>query len=361
MMWRSRRQVAREEALLTALADRLHDIAESVEPHEEFRSSLRTSLMTEAPTALVPTPSPPSVRAARIARLGQRRRMVIASAFVGASLGLGSVTSASASALPGEALYPVKRATEQVELAFHRRPADRGAFQLELAERRLDEARQLSAGGPGSAELAKQSLSDFEEAAAAGTATLMAAFREDHERTSMVVLNRFTARTDEVLKALEPELPAEATSAAADARDTVQTMASRSEELCPTCGGGPEKGPSSSSGSSGSIEAAPEPEPEPEAPPAAPPPAKPSFSRPSSSSSVRSDNRDENDEADHKDHARHKQAKPAPVRTPAPAPKPTPNPQPKPPPEPETPALLDVVPGAIESVGAVVGNVLGAP
>ena len=138
---------------------------------------------------------------------------MIASAFVATTLGLGSMASASASALPGEALYPVKRATEQVELAFHRGLADRGAFQLELAERRLEEARVLSQRGPEFAELAAESVREFEEAAAAGTADLMAAFLKDDARASIAVLNSFTARSDELLNDLASQLPSNATAA----------------------------------------------------------------------------------------------------------------------------------------------------
>src|SRR5689334_12080851 len=106
MMWRSRSSGLHDESFLAALGRRLHSIAESVQPREEFRSSLRTFLMMEASTALVPDPSRPAVDVARPVRVAPRRRIVIATAFIATTLGLGGLSTASASALPGEALYP---------------------------------------------------------------------------------------------------------------------------------------------------------------------------------------------------------------------------------------------------------------
>ena len=357
-MWRSRRPAIRDEALLVALGERLRGVAGTVEPRSAFRSSLRTSLVMEAATALALAPGEPGDSAPRFMRAVPRRRMVVATALVATSLGLGSMASASASSLPGEALYPVKRATEQVELTFHRDPADRGAFQLELAERRLDEARTLSERGPEFAELAAESVREFEQAAVAGTATLMEAYREDNAPSAMVVLNRFTERTDEVLGALASQLPAEATVALDDARNRLEAIASNSEELCPDCGGGPGDGPSSADGTD-SVDAAPEPTPEPEPEPTEPPsapPVAPSGPPAPDGSSTDSEDEDE-DESDDEDEETDEDTEPQPdepdpTPSPDPAPTPTPTPTPTPSPEPTDPPAPDVIEG--------VGNLLEA-
>ena len=394
MMWPSSRPGRRDDAMVDALGERLRAMGEAVEPREEFRTALRTSLITQAATVLTPvTPSPPSVRTAAAARVGSRRRMVIATAFIATTLGLGGVSSASASALPGEALYPFKRAGEQVELAFHRDLADRGAFHLELAERRLDEARQLAADGPESAELATKAVREFELAAAAGTADLVAAFRDDNTLTSILTLNRFAARTEPLLAALATQLPDGGSVALTDARDRLETIESRSEELCPTCGGLPDDGPSTPSESESSAQPAPDPEPElapepePEAPPVTPP-AEASVPAPSDSSDESDDQDESDEEAD--DEESDDNAEPAPVEPappvvdpiPTPSPEPTLEPQPSPTPEPEPtpteptpteptpteptptdptpPGLLDIVPDTVHGVGSLVSGTVNA-
>jgi hypothetical protein len=62
-------------------------------------------------------------------------------------LGAGSAVAASASALPGDALYGVKRASERISLAMHRDPVGRIALQLQHASIRLSEVEALIAAG----------------------------------------------------------------------------------------------------------------------------------------------------------------------------------------------------------------------
>ncbi len=56
----------------------------------------------------------------------------------------GGLSAASASAVPGDTLYPVKRAVEQVELVFARTAADRAEVLLQQARRRAEEALVLT-------------------------------------------------------------------------------------------------------------------------------------------------------------------------------------------------------------------------
>ena len=355
MTWRSRQPAINDEALLVALGKRLRNVAGAVEPRADFRSSLRTSLVMEAETALVPGPSAAHVRAARATRVIPRRRMVIASAVVATLLGLGSMASASASALPGEMLYPIKRANEQLELTFHRDLADRGAFQLELAERRLVEAHELSERGPEFADLATETLREFEVEVAAGTADLMEAYSEGNARGSLVVLNNFTDRTDELLDDLASQLPAEALE---DARDQLKAIDSSSEQLCSTCGGGSDADPPTSAAPEGSEDSSPEPEPEPAEPPRPEEPVEPALPVPapattSSDDEDESDEQEEDDEEDSDDDSDSESDEPDPP-TPTPTPTPTPDPTPTPTPDPTDPPAPDV----LEGVGDLVGDTL---
>jgi hypothetical protein len=69
---------------------------------------------------------------------------LIAAAVIAVLLG-GAAVSASASALPGEILYPVKRAVERIELIIHRDPASQARLHLQFAQQRLAELSALEA------------------------------------------------------------------------------------------------------------------------------------------------------------------------------------------------------------------------
>ena len=53
------------------------------------------------------------------------------------------VVATSAHALPGDLLYPVKTAVENVQVLITRDPEDRGTLLVEQANRRVDEAREI--------------------------------------------------------------------------------------------------------------------------------------------------------------------------------------------------------------------------
>lgn len=74
-----------------------------------------------------------------------RRRLIVTvlAAAIAVLLLSGSAVAASAGALPGQLLYPVKRAVEKIDLALHGDPASRARLHLQFAERRLDELSTL--------------------------------------------------------------------------------------------------------------------------------------------------------------------------------------------------------------------------
>lgn len=79
-------------------------------------------------------------RGLRVAVVGLAGAMVL-------TLGAGSAIAFSSSALPGDPLYGVKRATERVSLVLHRDPVGRAALHLGFAGRRLEELQALLALG----------------------------------------------------------------------------------------------------------------------------------------------------------------------------------------------------------------------
>ena len=81
---------------------------------------------------------------------GRYRLRVVAAGLVAVIvlvLGAGSAIAASDDALPGDALYGLKRAVERISLAMHRDSAERAALHLRFAQRRLDEIQLLVAAG----------------------------------------------------------------------------------------------------------------------------------------------------------------------------------------------------------------------
>lgn len=79
-----------------------------------------------------------------VPRLGFR---LAAAVVLSAGLLVGGLVAASAQSLPGDPLYGVKREVERVQLALTLDPAANARLRLELANRRLAEAEQLSAQG----------------------------------------------------------------------------------------------------------------------------------------------------------------------------------------------------------------------
>jgi len=95
-------------------------------------------------SAALAAEGPPSI----IARRPVRRSRPVAVGLVAAALLVlmaSSAVAASSSALPGEALYGVKRAVERVRLSFPGGPAPKAQLHLEFADRRLAELQELLA------------------------------------------------------------------------------------------------------------------------------------------------------------------------------------------------------------------------
>lgn len=211
--------------------------AAAVEPSLAFRSDLRGRLMTEAATALVPMPgsSRPTTepRVNRSSRPARRRIAGLAATLI-ASAGAVSLVASSASALPGEMLYPVKRTVESVELTLHRGDSNRGAFQLAQASERLAEARKLSAEDASPALITK-ALDSFSESATEGSSRLFKDFSSSGQEKSVRKVNDFAATAGADLNMLSNRLPDEATGALAAASDAVSMLASEASSLCLSC------------------------------------------------------------------------------------------------------------------------------
>lgn len=205
----------------------------------DFVTGLRAELMAAAQEELSESTVAPSRDRLVVSPPRLRRRLTAAaSAFVvvGGTLGL---VAASAQAVPGDMLYPVKRATEKFELML-RDGAAEGRALLEHAQTRLGEIESLTADpGRGDAdELIAQTLADFTADASAGGALLLEAYSDDSAAGHIDALRAFTADSAQRLRDLAGALPDSSATEYADATETVGGLDASAYQACPTCAGG---------------------------------------------------------------------------------------------------------------------------
>jgi len=144
------------------------DLAPFLHPARVARSALTRSVPSDVAARHLAALHEDRARNVVVAPSIRRRGMRLVAASLAAGmilvLGAGSSVAASSSALPGDALYGVKRAVERVSLAMHRGPEGRAALQLEFAQTRLSEIREVLAAG-GNPDDAIEGLEDALEGA----------------------------------------------------------------------------------------------------------------------------------------------------------------------------------------------------
>ncbi|SCL13919.1 hypothetical protein GA0070624_0269 [Micromonospora rhizosphaerae] len=145
----------RELATLVAVSRRLTTDRPTVEVDADFRTGLRAMLVataereglgapataktdTTAPTGAARGPLLPAVTARR----ARARGAILVGVAVGA-LALSGISAASENAVPGDALYGMKRSTERAQLALTSSDISRGQLFLDFARTRLDEAAKV--------------------------------------------------------------------------------------------------------------------------------------------------------------------------------------------------------------------------
>ena len=227
-----------EIADLVAYAEHICEAAVA-EPTPEFRTALRTQLMTEAATVLAPAAAPPRThrQPVRTPSFALRRRLATATAALVTAGGFVGMVGASAEALPGEMLYPVKRGVENVELAFHKDDLSRGQYRLTQASERLAEARRLTDdSSPQAQEHVAGALGDFAEQAKAGSGALFRVYGHSGSVESITAVNDFSAAAAADLAQLSGKVPSNANQAFEEAASTVSELVTKASSLCTSCG-----------------------------------------------------------------------------------------------------------------------------
>ncbi|MGH3352358.1 MAG: DUF5667 domain-containing protein [Nocardioides sp.] len=229
---------------LAVFASSLSTVGDSAAPSRDFSVSLRERLMEAADTDLVPVPRTErtverKLTVGHVRRPRRQRKLTVAIAAMAIVGGTGGAAAASQTALPGDSLYPVKRAVENVSAGFTVSTQARGVRILEDAGTRLREAKTLVADAPlTDAERVTSTLETFSTQAAHGSDLLISDFEQTQDDESLAQLRTFAADGVEELAELSPQVPERAEPAVSDAAQTLVLIDQAAAQLCPTCEGG---------------------------------------------------------------------------------------------------------------------------
>jgi hypothetical protein len=213
--------IRRHHAVDEELADMVdvsHALAAAT-PHvhirEEFRTSTRAFLMATAERegigrtavregavgratvgAAAPSRSsrvlPRQLRPTPKQRVTTRRGRTRAAILVGLAVGtlaLSGISAASGGALPGDALYSVKRQAENTQLTFAGSASGKGQLYLQFAQRRLSEAESVR----GNDKLFTGAIADMDAQMTAGAKLLFTDSVKHHDAGDLQIVNQFVS------------------------------------------------------------------------------------------------------------------------------------------------------------------------
>lgn len=226
---------------LAALAAELHALPAAT-PRPEFSAELRSRLMTAAAAELGAAGPEIADRLTvnRLAGTGRRRERriavgIAALAVVGATAG---TALASQGTLPGDALYPVKRAMENIQAGFSVGDQAKADNLLADANARLAEVSQLSQRDePTDGTQIQQTLTTFASQARNASDLLIEAYQTKPDPTTLTNLRTFAAQSVAQLTTLQASIPDSARTALTQAAQTLLSIDRAAENLCPACGG----------------------------------------------------------------------------------------------------------------------------
>jgi Domain of unknown function (DUF5667) len=208
-----------------------------------FVAHLRDLLITEAETvraaaAAVHDATEGPLRQTRPGSGVRRRNRRLAAAVTGVVLVGGSATMAvaSQSALPGDALYPIKRDIESAHAGLTFDRAGRGEVLLRSASSRLDEAEALTRADADPARV-DEALDGFTSEAIAGSDLLIQDYRSSGDDGSVTTVRTFTASSMGRLHDLEPVIPGTSLPRLLTAAQALDQIESAAVTVCPDCSG----------------------------------------------------------------------------------------------------------------------------
>ncbi|WP_270887290.1 DUF5667 domain-containing protein [Pedococcus sp. 5OH_020] len=187
-------------------------------PDQAFVARLHERLMSEA--AAMPAPSAAAARRAAAGRASARSAPVVvlvgrgvprlvAGAVASAVLVGGVVGVASRSALPGDALYPVKGWIDGVAVRLADDDFDRGQTFLAQAQEHISDARELSSRDRADHDDVDVALQAAIDSVRNGQRALDASYTRTADPRALVAMRDFTARALPQVDALRTEAPVE--------------------------------------------------------------------------------------------------------------------------------------------------------
>lgn len=194
----------------------------------DSKAAMRARLVAEADAMLIP----PTRTSSKPAPKRRGLRIAAGSAVVVTAMS-GGLVSVSANALPGDALYPIKRGFENFELSLPGGANTTGQTQLQQASNRLEEAEALARQG--NADQIDGALYDFADAADAGADQLMRVYAENGDAGSIVTIRAFTNAAGNRLHTLSSLIDESVMPSYTAAVSTVTAIDKRAVEACPEC------------------------------------------------------------------------------------------------------------------------------
>ena len=145
---------------------------------------------------------------------------------------------AAQNALPGDVLYPVKRAVENAQTGIQLGDGDKGVALLANASGRLDEVSALSEDPTGEdAAAIVDTLGAFADQASEASDLLLADYAENGDQASISELRDFTADSLDQLTALESQVPDAAQDELVRAAQLLVEIDAAAQRACPLCAG----------------------------------------------------------------------------------------------------------------------------
>lgn len=207
-------------------------------PRAAFSADLRERLMLAADEALTPTPVEPADvrRAPAVRRSARERRLVTAVGGFAIVSATASMAVAAQSALPGDTLYPLKRAIENAQAGAQGAADDKGSTLLGNAAGRLDEVDALSRDGrDDDATTIATTLDDFVQQASEASDLLLRDYSSTGHASSIEELRSFTADSMGALTTLQGLIPKDARSSLIQATQVINAIDVQAQSLCPAC------------------------------------------------------------------------------------------------------------------------------
>jgi hypothetical protein len=243
-----------ELAELVAVGHRVASVNPTVEIDSEFRTGLRAMLVATAEREGIGVTAqsgrePRSIGRLRRPAAGRRpvgrpasavvgrpdpapnraraRRTIIIGVAVGA-IAVSGMSTASESAMPGDALYGVKRSTEKAQLALAGSEVTRGQLYLEFARSRLDEARAVRDDTAGFSD----ALAEMDADTRVGTRLLTTAAVQRRDAAALDALTTFASvQTARIRDMEDAGLPAADLQRANESRSLLGRVNERADAL----------------------------------------------------------------------------------------------------------------------------------